>query len=64
MFNGMMGFDSINGGFPMMPFSGVGDFNQMMAMMPPAMQNNILGGFPNMMGMYLDISFKLLSLTL
>ena len=53
------GFDGVNGGFTNMGmtnninnlgFNGVGDFNQMMQLMPNGMPNNMMGGFPNVMG--------------
>ena len=52
-------FDGMNGGFANMGnmgnmggmgFNGVGDFNQMMNLMPNGMPNNTMGAFPNMMG--------------
>ena len=49
--NGTVGFDGMNGGFPNMGgFPGVGDFGQMMQLMPNAMPNAMIGAFPNLMG--------------
>ncbi|KAL8717333.1 MAG: hypothetical protein Q9225_005408 [Loekoesia sp. 1 TL-2023] len=44
---GGFGFDGMNSGFPNMAFANPGDFNSMMQFMP----SNVMGGFPNMMGM-------------
>ena len=49
MNNGGFGFDGINGGLPNMGFGNVAEINQMMQFMPNAMQNNMMGMFPNMM---------------
>lgn len=46
------GFDPSAGGYPNMGFNGVGDMTQMMQMMPNAMSNPMMAGFPNMMGMF------------
>ena len=46
------GFDASAGGYPNMGFNGVGDMTQMMQMMPNAMSNPMMAGFPNMMGMF------------
>lgn len=50
MSNTGFGFE-MNGGFPSMANMGMGDFNQMMQFMPNGMPNNMMGQFPNMMGM-------------
>ena len=50
MTNTGFGFET-NGGFPNMANMGMGDLNQMMQLMPNGMPNNMMGQFPNMMGM-------------
>ena len=52
--NGAFGFDGTNGGFPNMGMNGMGDFSQMMQMMPGGMPNNMMGSFPGAMGQYLQ----------
>lgn len=46
MNGGGLEFDGMNSGFPTMAFANPGDFNAMMQFMP----NNLMNGFPNMMG--------------
>ena len=53
MSNGVFGFDGTNVGFPNMGMNGMGDFSQMMQMMPNGMPNNMMGSFPNAMGQYM-----------
>ncbi len=50
MNNGVFGFDGTNGGFPNMGLNGMGDFSQMMQLMPNGMPNPMMGSFPNMTG--------------
>ena len=44
--------EAMNGGFANVGNMGIGDFNQMMQFMPNGMPNNMMGQFPNMMGMH------------
>ncbi|KAL6716904.1 hypothetical protein ACLMJK_004816 [Lecanora helva] len=51
MSSGAFGFDGTTGGFADMAMNGMGDFSQMMQLMPNGMPNPMMNSFPNMMGM-------------